>query len=102
MDVRIPRSLGTVFLLTGAFAIGSVLHQALVQQTLALTSPFAVFASLAGIGLIVLGRRLEREFDPSEFIPKAPEDEEEGFDEALSPLDEHDLEGYEADEDYRA
>lgn len=68
---------------------------------MALTAPAAVLVSLAGIGLILLGRRLERRFDPSMFVPKAPEDEEAEFDEELSPLDPEDLEEYEADEGYR-
>lgn len=101
MDARIPRSFGSGFLLAGAFAIGWVLHQVFVQQTMALTAPVSVFVSLAGVGLILLGRRLERQFDPSMFVPKAPEDDEDEFDETLSPLDADDLEGYEADEGYR-
>lgn len=101
VDARIPRSFGSGFLLAGAFAIGWVLHQVFVQEAMALTAPVSVFVSLAGIGLILLGRRLERQFDPSVFVPEAPEDEEDGFDEAMSPLDAEDLEGYDADEDYR-
>ena len=93
MDWRIPRSFGSGFLLAGAFAVGWVLHQVFVQQSMALTAPVSVFVGLAGLGLIWFGRRLEREFDPSMFVPRAPEDDEEAFDERLSPLD--------ADEDDR-
>lgn len=99
MNWRIPRSFGSGFLLAGAFAIGWVLHQVFVLETMALTAPVAVFVTLAGLGCIALGRRLERQFDPSMFVPEA-EDEEDEFDEELSPLDAEDLEAYEADEDY--
>ena len=100
MNPRIPRSFGSGFLLAGAFAIGWVLHQAFVLETMAITQPVAVFVTLAGLGCIWLGRRLEREFDPSMFVPRSgEEDDEGGFDEALSPLDAEDLEKYDADED---
>ncbi|NIS31940.1 MAG: hypothetical protein GWN07_16195, partial [Actinobacteria bacterium] len=49
---------------------------------------------------IVLGRRLEREFDPSMFVPADEEDDEDDYDESMSPLDAEDLEGLEADEDF--
>lgn len=101
MNWRIPRSFGSGFLLAGAFAIGWVLHQVFVLETMALTAPVAVFVTLAGLGCIALGRRLERQFDPSMFVPVDDEDEEAEFDEAFSPLDAEDLEGYEADEDHR-
>lgn len=97
MNWRIPRSFGSGFLLAGAFAIGWVLHQVFVLDTMALTAPVAVFVTLAGLGCIALGRRLERQFDPSMFVPES-EDEQDEFDEDLSPLDAEDLEGYDADD----
>lgn len=100
MDWRIPHSFGSGFLLAGAFAIGWVLHQAFVLETMAITAPLAVFVTLAGLGCIALGRRLERQFDPSMFVPEDQEDDEEAFDEELSPLDAEDLEEYDADEEY--
>lgn len=100
MDARIPRSFGSGFLLAGAFAVGWVLHQVFVQEAMALTAPVSVFVGLAGVGLILLGRRLERQFDPSMFVPQAPDDDEE-FDESMSPLDAEDLEAYEANDGYR-
>ena len=101
MDWRIPRSFGSGFLLAGAFAIGWVLHQVFVLEAMSPTAPVSVFVTLIGVGLVVLGRRLEREFDPSMFVPEDEADEEAAFDEELSPLDAEDLEGYEADEDHR-
>lgn len=97
MNWRIPRSFGSGFLLAGAFAIGWVLHQVFVLETMALTAPVAVFVTLAGLGCIAFGRRLERQFDPSMFVPESEDDEDE-FDEDLSPLDAEDLEGYDADD----
>ena len=101
VNPRIPRSFGSGFLLAGAFAIGWVLHQVFVLETMPITAPVAVFVSLAGLGFIALGRRLEREFDPSMFVPADAEDDEDEFDEELSPLDAEDLDRYDADEDYR-
>ncbi len=100
MNPHIPRSFGSGFLLAGAFAIGWVLHQVFVQEAMALTAPVSVFVTLAGLGFIVLGRRLEREFDPSMFVPADEEDDEDDYDESMSPLDAEDLEGLEADEDF--
>lgn len=99
MDAHVPRSFGSALLLGGAFAIGWVLHQVFVLETMALTAPVSVFVGLAGLGLIVLGRRLERAFDPSMFVPESPDDEDE-FDESLSPLDEDALDGRERDDSY--
>lgn len=101
MDWRIPRSFGSGFLLAGAFAIGWVLHQVFVQETMAITAPVSVFVTLIGLACIALGRRLEREFDPSMFVPADEEEEEDAFDEDLSPLDAEDLEEYDPDEEYR-
>lgn len=100
MNWRIPHSFGSGFILAGAFAIGWVLHQAFVLETMPITAPLAVFVTLGGLGLIALGRRLERRFDPSMFVPAKDEQDEDAFDEELSPLDAEDLEGYEADEEY--
>lgn len=99
MNWRIPHSFGSGFLLAGAFAIGWVLHQVFVLETMAITAPLAVFVTLVGLGFIALGRQLERRFDPSMFVPEDQKDEEE-FDEEFSPLDAEDLEEYEADEEY--
>ena len=100
MNPHIPRSFGSGFLLAGAFAIGWVLHQVFVQEAMALTAPVSVFVTLAGLGFIALGRRLEREFDPSMFVPADTDDEEDEFDESMSPLDAEDLEELDADEDF--
>jgi hypothetical protein len=101
MDWRIPRSFGSGFLLAGAFAIGWVLHQVFVQETMVITAPVSMFVTLIGLGCIALGRRLEREFDPSMFVPADEDEEDDPFDEELSPLDAEDLEDYDPDEEYR-
>jgi len=101
MDWRIPRSFGSGFLLAGALAIGWVLHQVFVLETMPITAPVAVFVTVGGLGAIALGRRLERQFDPSMFAPTDEENREDPFDEELSPLDAEDLEEYEPDEEFR-
>lgn len=102
MDRRIPHSLGSVVLLTGAFAVGWAAHVTVVTSQAGLLDPAPVFATLGGVALIALGRRLERQFDPSAFVRGDEEDDEdeESFDEELSPLGEEQLEGLERDEDY--
>ena len=99
MDVRIPRVFGSVATLLGAFAVGWVLHQVLVRNALAPTAPAAVLVGLGGLVAIAAGRRLERGFDPSAYVPdpEASEDDEE-FDETLSPVDEDALAGRERDD----
>lgn len=98
MDERIPYSFGSAVILAGAFAIGGVLHAAFVEGGLPITSPAAVFGILGGVALVAIGRALERRFDPSEFVPDSEDEEEEEFEEELSPISEADLEGRERDD----
>lgn len=100
MDARIPHTLGSVVTLTGAFAVGWVLHQVFVESVLALTSPVAILGALGGLAVIAIGRRLERGFDPSEFVvdPEPDEDDEESFDERFSPVSEEMMAGRERDD----
>lgn len=101
MDRRIPHSLGSVVLLTGAFAVGWAVHVTLVTSQAGLLDPAPVFATVGGAALIALGRRMERHFDPSAFVRgDEDEDDEESFDEELSPLEEGQLAGLERDDDY--
>lgn len=100
MNDRIAYGFGSTLLLAGAFAIGSVLHQTFIEKTLALTSPVAVFGVLAGIVLIVFGRRIENRYqgvrEPDDEV-KA-EEQEDVFDEEAAPFDASDLEKYERDD----
>ena len=92
---------GSAIELAGAFVIGGVLHQTLVQNAYPVTAPAAVFGFVGGLVLIVVGRRLEGRFEPSDYVPEAEEDEdeEEGeFDERLSPVPEERLEERKADD----
>lgn len=99
MDARIPYTLGSVVTLTGAFMIGWVLHQVLVQSTLAPTAPGAILVGVGGLLVIAVGRRIERGFDPSEFVVDSDSEEnEESFDENLSPIDDEMMEGRERDD----
>lgn len=99
MDARIPYTLGSVVTLTGAFMVGWVLHQVLVKGTLDPTHPASVLVGLAGLLAIAAGRRIERGFDPSAFVvDPEPEEDEEEFDEDLSPVSEEMLDGRERDD----
>lgn len=100
MDRRVPYSLGSAILLVGAFAVGWVFHQVLVQGAMSFTAPAAVFGLVGGGALILAGRAMERRFDPSDYVTAPERDEEEEFDEETAPLSEADLEGYERDESY--
>lgn len=82
MLARVPQLFGSVLLLLGAFAIGSVLHQSFVQGAFGPTSPPAVFGIIGGIVLIVVGQRLERRFDPSAYVIGGDEDGDGDEDEA--------------------
>lgn len=103
MDSRIPTLFGSTLLLLGAFVVGGGLHRVLVRGTLSPTSlPFVLSLVVGGL-LIYAGWRLENEFDPSNYVPDAEdeeEDEEEEFDESLSPLDADQLEDKERDDSY--
>lgn len=100
MNDRIAYGFGSTLLLAGAFVIGSVLHQIFIEKTLALTSPITVFGVLAGIILIVLGRRVENRYqwvrEPDD--EANAEDREDAFDEEAAPFDASDLEKYERDD----
>lgn len=96
--------LGETLLLFGAFAIGAVLHGALVEHSFSLTSPVAVFGVLAGGALIGVGRRLERQ-NRQEIAPESEDDGETGdaeateeFDEELAPFEMEQLEKHDRDD----
>lgn len=94
---------GTAVELAGAFTIGSVIHRSVVRNEYALTAPPSVFGILLGLALIVAGRSLARRFQPSDYVPDTPdEEEEEGeemeFDEELSPVPSDRLENREVDD----
>jgi len=105
------RGAGTVLLLTGAFAVGGVIHRVVVEGSLAATSPVAVGGVAIGVVLILVGNRLEgdRPAPPSETDTgdedtegesAGEEDEAAGeFDERFSPVNEEDLEGRDRDDD---
>lgn len=99
MRVSVPALFGSTIELLGAFVIGGVLHQTLVRGAFPVTAPASVFGILGGLALILVGRRLERRFEPSEYVPAAEDEEDdEEFDEELSPVPTERLEEREADE----
>lgn len=98
MNPRVVYGLGSILLLTGAFAVGGVLHRVFVVGTLALTSPVAVLGLLVGVVLITVGYRLEERHRDA-LDPEENEANDE-FDEEYAPLDESDMEGYERDDEY--
>lgn len=98
MNSRVLSTFGSVFLLSGAFAIGWVFHQVLVERTIAPTAPAALIGGLVGLLAILVGRRLEQGFDPSSFIVDPEDEDDERFDERFSPVDEDMLAGRERDD----
>lgn len=104
MRPQIPRAFGSGLLLFGAFAIGGVLHEVFVEGSIGLFSPVAVLGTLVGVALILGGRRMERAFEPSDYVPgaesDADEEAEDEYDESHSPVPESALEGRDADESY--
>lgn len=127
MYVRIGNAVGSMVQLVGAFAIGSALHQSLVEGTVAVTAPPSVAWIVLGLVLIGVGRGLERRYgsDPRSDDEEDPERDTQGgydeggydersgerndrgsdegkFDERWAPFDATDLEKYERDDDYDA
>lgn len=92
---------GSTLLLLGAFAIGAVIHGVFVEQSFSLASPLSVFGLVAGLALILFGRRLEAGHQASLLSNEDESDGEDAeveFDEAAAPFDEADLEKYERDD----
>ena len=100
MRPGLPRLFGSTLTLLGAFAIGGVLHAVVVEQSMAPLSPVAVLGAVAGVALVFVGRRLERQFDPSTYVPDTDDDEDGEPSSELggSPLDEVDLSARESDD----
>lgn len=100
MAYRIPRMFGSVLLLVGAFLVGWVLHHTLVVGDLAATSPVSLGVTVAGIALMAGGHRLEQEFDPSDYVRGTDEEDEDedDFDESMSPVEGEWLEGHDRDD----
>jgi hypothetical protein len=112
MNARVGYLIGSTLLLLGAFAIGGVLHQSLVQGTIAVTAPVSVLGIGAGIALIAVGRRLEGRYEDEARSVGEPDDgtsetdgtsgngsdRESEFDERWAPFDAADLEKYERDD----
>lgn len=99
---RFAVAMGSTVTLVGAFIVGGVLHQAVVKGAYAVTSPPAVLGVALGLAVILVGKRLEARFDPSEYVPDAKEEDEdeegEEFDEKYSPVPEERLEDREDDD----
>lgn len=92
---------GSTLLLLGAFAIGAVVHGVFVEQSFSLASPISVSGLVAGLALVLFGRRLEAGHQASLLPDEGKsdgEDAEDGFDEEAAPFDEADLEKYERDD----
>lgn len=104
MNDRLAGFVGSGLLIAGAFAVGGVLHEVFVKNTLSTTSPTAVGGLAIGCVLIYVGYRLESAFDPSSVV--VGHDSEDGSDETeynpeTGPLSEADMEGYERDDSYK-
>lgn len=85
---------GWVLLLVGALLVGNVLRQVFFESAMALVSGQALAGLAGGAALVLLGWRIERRSDPSEFVgdPDPGADDEEWTEEDYIFSDE-DLEG---------
>lgn len=99
MNGQIPRAFGSVLLLLGAFAVGGVLHAVFVEGTTDALSPVPVGGVIIGAMLIVVGLRLEREFDPSRYVADEREEGDE-VNEEWPPVPDEMLKGLDPDGDY--
>lgn len=95
MQDRTAYFLGSVAMLVGALVLGGVLHQALVASSIALASPQAILGLLGSLALVVVGWRLERRSDPSEFVgdPDPGDADGEEWEEADYVFSDEELEG---------
>jgi len=98
--VRTPDSWGTAVSLAGGVAVGWALNAALVAGRADLGDPLPLAALALGVALVYAGVRLRQGFDPAELVSFPEEDDEEGFDEELSPLQEDWLEDRERDDSH--
>ena len=93
-----PDSWGTAVSLAGGVAVGWALNATLVAGRAGLADPVPLAALALGVALVYAGVRLRQGFDPTELVSFPEEDDEEGFDETFSPLEEEWLEDRERDD----
>jgi hypothetical protein len=103
MREQFVTAFGSSLVLGGAFAIGAVLHAALVEGTLGLTAPLSVFGLVGGAALVVAGRAVEQRVSDDDTESDESDEaaaERAEYDPELAPVDESALEGYERDDEY--
>lgn len=105
---RVSAFVGSGVLIVGAILIGEALHVTVVRGVSPITDPDVLLRAAIGVGLVLVGYRLD--VHPREYL-SSPSDREDGggdehtagaFDEALSPLDGESFDSIEARERERA
>lgn len=101
--LRVRYFLNSLFVVMGALLIGDALHKGVVTGELPATSPAVLLEAGAGVVLALVGYRLrlDREDIPGRPTVASREEDEEEWDEELSPLAGADIEGGEADAEGR-
>lgn len=99
---RVAAFIGSGLLIVGAVLVGEVLHVTVVRGETPITDPSVLLRAALGLGLVLVGARLD--VHPSEYL-SVPSDrageeggEEGGFDGELSPLDDDAFDSIEARE----
>lgn len=100
MRERVGYTIGSVLSIVGAFAIGAILHQVFVQQSLSVTEPTAVLGIVAGLVVIAVGQHIENRTEMENAATPDRGENSVEFDEELAPIDESSLEQYDRDEEY--
>lgn len=97
--LRVRYILNSLFVVLGALLIGDALHRGVVTGELPATSTAVLAEAGAGVVLALVGYRLrlDREEIPARPRVESREEDEEEWDEELSPLAGADLEGDEGD-----
>lgn len=99
---RVAAFIGSGLLIVGAVLVGEVLHVTVVRGETPITDPSVLLRAALGLGLVLVGARLD--VHPREYL-SVPSDrageesrEEGGFDGELSPLDDDAFDSIEARE----
>lgn len=100
---RVSAFIGSGLLIVGAILVGETLHVTVVQGAAPISDPDVLFRGAIGIALVLVGYRID--VHPREYLSLSSErdgsgDEAaaNGFDEAISPLDDESFDSIEARE----
>lgn len=87
---RLLRTVGSTFLLIGAFVIGWTVHHVFFVGDLSVTSPTTLLGIAGGLASVIVGRHLEGKFDPVEYVGGLGSEDEGDRSDPISPLDDPD------------